>query len=131
MTYTIGILVIICSIFTTHIMGECFTMPPKVMPVSTWSISIPNVNSPNFIHNTHGCPNSYELHSHYSHIESLVINTILNVKISTLNIYGYSVCCSTNIDTFNDECISDKYKEIIITPNEIHKTNETEHANYV
>jgi hypothetical protein len=73
--------------------SQCFTMPPKVMPVSTWSISIPNVNSPSFIHQSHPCPNSYELHSQYSHLESFVINTILNVKVSTLNIYGYSVCC--------------------------------------
>ena len=84
--------------------SQCFTMPPKVMPVSAWAISIPNVNSPSFIHQSHPCPNSYELHSQYSHIESLVIITILNVKISSLNIYGYSVCCITN-----------KYDEIIIT----------------
>ena len=68
---------------------SCFTMPPKVIKVSSWAFSIPNVDSYNYVHETHMCPNGYELYSQYSNmVTELSRNNIIH-----LNIYGYSVCC--------------------------------------
>lgn len=75
--------------FISIVYSNCFTMPPKVTTVSKWALSVPNVESKHYIHNTHHCPDDYEINSHYSHIETSSIKS----NIININIYGYSVCC--------------------------------------
>ena len=71
----------------------CFTMPPKVVKVSKWAFSIPNVESSSYIHESHLCPIGYNIDSQYSHI----ITSMSTPKIIDLSIYGYSVCCEEKV----------------------------------
>jgi hypothetical protein len=74
----------------------CFTMPPKVVKVSKWAFSIPNVESSSYIHESHECPSTYSLESQHSHI----VTSIGNSNIIYLNIYGYSVCCEEKLNSY-------------------------------
>jgi|APSaa5957512535_1039671.scaffolds.fasta_scaffold414014_1 hypothetical protein len=81
----------------TYTNASCFTMPPKAMAISKWAFTIPNTQSPTYKHETHQCPKGYQLDSEYSHIQyepglGLVGDVIIN-----LSIYGYAVCCETEI----------------------------------
>ena len=72
--------------------ASCFTMPPKVTPVSKWSFTVPNTQSLDYKHETHPCPMSYQIDTEYSNI----VYEPTNVKnIINLSIYGYAVCCET------------------------------------
>lgn len=132
--YTLFLTFITIKLVNSH----CFTMPPKITPINTWSISIPNINSPEYLHITHECPIGYKTKSKHSHIESLVSNSILNIQTSTISIYSYAVCCTTNWEQINDEnYCSKKYKEIqhktddiYYKPNEMNGKNETNEKNY-
>ena len=72
----------------------CFTMPPKVIKVSKWAFSLPNIESSSYIHESQLCPSGYNLESQYSHI---VTSISTNPKIIDLSIYGYSVCCEEKV----------------------------------
>ena len=77
----------------SYVNGSCFTMPPKVTPVSKWAVTVPNIDSSHYKHETHICPKGYQIYSEYSHIQyepglGLVGDIIIN-----LSIYGYAVCC--------------------------------------
>jgi hypothetical protein len=74
----------------------CFTMPPKVVKVSKWAFSIPNVETSSYIHESHLCPNSYNLESQYSHI----VTNMGSSNIIDLSIYGYSVCCEEKLKSY-------------------------------
>lgn len=76
--------------------ASCFTMPPKVTSVNRWSFTIPNTQSTSYKHETHTCPKGYQLDSEYSHIvyEPRYIGS---KNIINLSIYGYAVCCETEI----------------------------------
>ena len=85
--------------FISIVYSNCFTMPPKVKPISKWALSVPNVESNDYIHDTHNCPDNYDLNSQYSHIE----NTLIRNNIININIYGYSVCCKkSNVKELSD-----------------------------
>jgi hypothetical protein len=92
-----------------YVNASCFTMPPKIVPVSKWVLTVPNTNSPNFNHETHQCPKGYQLDSEYSHnVYEPKILILGNINIITISIYGYAVCCETEIyeislsDNFNN-----------------------------
>ena len=72
--------------------ASCFTMPPKVTPVSKWVFSVPNTESTNFKHNTHTCPKGYQTYSQHSNI---VYQQTNSKNIINLSIYGYAICCET------------------------------------
>lgn len=75
--------------FISIVYSNCFTMPPKVTKFSKWALSVPNVESKHYIHDTYNCPADYELDSQYSHIDT----TLIKNNINNINIYGYSLCC--------------------------------------
>jgi len=114
--------------FISIVYSNCFTMPPKVTTVSKWAFSVPNVESKNYIHDTHGCPTNYDLNSQYSHIE----NTLIKKNINNINIYGYSVCCKKSnvkeIQDFSKKMIEyipillESFSDCSLFPNEC-KTN--------
>lgn len=83
----------------------CFTMPPKVVKVSKWAFSVPNVESSSYIHESHICPNGYNIESQHSHI----ITRMTRPTIIELSIYGYTVCCEKKIiyiDTNKNETLN-------------------------
>ena len=86
-----------CFVTLMNFSGEtnanCFTMPPKVVKVSKWAFSVPNVESSSYIHESHLCPSGYKIESQYSHI----VTSMTTSKIVDLSIYGYSVCCEEKI----------------------------------
>jgi len=71
----------------------CFTMPPKVVKVSKWAFSLPNIQSSSYIHESNLCPSGYTLESQHSHI----VTSMFTLKIIDLSIYGYSVCCEEKV----------------------------------
>jgi len=74
----------------------CFTMPPKVVKISKWAFSLPNIESDSYIHKSHECPTGYNLESQHSHIVSKFdIHHIINIDI-----HGYSVCCEETINDY-------------------------------
>ena len=75
----------------------CFTMPPKIVKVSKWAFSVPNVESSSYIHESHICPNGYNIESQHSHI----ITRMTRPTIIDLSIYGYTVCCEKKIIYIN------------------------------
>ena len=93
-TFIIAVCFITLFNFSIETDGCCFTMPPKVVKVSKWAFSIPNIESSSYIHESHLCPNGYNLESQYSHI---VTSMSTNPKIIVLSVYGYSVCCEEKI----------------------------------
>jgi hypothetical protein len=95
-----------CCVTLLNFSGEsnacCFTMPPKVVKVSKWAFSIPNVDSSSYIHESHECPSKYSLESQHSHIISELEPSIrlISTNILNINIYGYSVCCEEKINSY-------------------------------
>jgi len=87
----------ICSLgimtFSGKANANCFTMPPKVVKVSKWAFSVPNVESSSYIHESHLCPIGYKIESQHSHI----VTSMTSSNIFDLSIYGYSVCCEEKI----------------------------------
>ena len=82
----------------TSVNSSCFTMPPKIVPVNIWTISIPNTNNPSYNHESHLCPKGYHTESEYSHIVYEPKNFMLVGDIViNINIYGYAVCCEPEI----------------------------------
>ena len=75
--------------------ASCFTMPPKVTPISKWVFTIPNTKSSDYNHKTHQCPKDYQLDSEYSHIQYEPVLGLVGDVIINLSIYGYAVCCET------------------------------------
>jgi hypothetical protein len=88
-TITIALYSIVLINFCDTTNASCFTMPPKVVKISKWAFSMPNVESSSYIHKSHECPSGYKLDSQYSHI----VSSIGNTNIINLDIHGYSVCC--------------------------------------
>ena len=90
----------LCSFVIINISDEsnacCFTMPPKVVKISKWAFSVPNVESSSYIHKSHECPSGYKLDSQYSHI----VSSIGNTNIINLDIHGYSVCCEEKLNSY-------------------------------
>ena len=84
---------IVLMIFSNEANANCFTMPPKVVKVSKWAFSIPNVESSSYIHESYLCPNGYNIESQHSHI----VTSMTRPTIIELSIYGYSVCCEEKI----------------------------------
>jgi hypothetical protein len=82
--------------FSNEANANCFTMPPKVVKISKWAFSLPNVESSSYIHESHICPNGYTLDSQYSHI----VTSMTTSTIFDLSIYGYSVCCEENLTSY-------------------------------
>ena len=78
----------------------CFTMPPKVVKISKWTFSLPNIDSSSYIHESHQCPNGYNLELQHSNIVASMSSSHQN--IIDLKIYGYSVCCEKKIIYINE-----------------------------
>ena len=76
--------------------SQCFTMPPKVVKISKWAFSVPNVESSSYIHKSHECPTGYTIDSQHSHI----VTSIGNSNIINLDIHGYSVCCEEPLNSY-------------------------------
>jgi hypothetical protein len=91
-------IITICFVTLMNFSGDangcCFTMPPKVVKVSKWAFSLPNIESSSYIHESHLCPSGYKLESQHSHI---VRSMSTDPKIIELSIYGYSVCCEEKV----------------------------------
>jgi len=87
--FTIAVFLITLLNLSREANGCCFTMPPKVVKVSKWAFSIPNIESTYYIHESHPCPSGYKLESQHSHIATSISNNP--------SIYGYSVCCEEKI----------------------------------
>jgi hypothetical protein len=89
---------------------SCFTMPPKIVPVSKWTLTVPNTNSPNYNHETHHCPKGYQLDSEYSHIvyEPKIL-LLGSSNIISLSIYGYAVCCEPEIIKISEISLLDNF----------------------
>ena len=75
--------------------GECFTMPPKHNEISEWSFFLPNVNSPDYKHNTHECPPAYGIFKQYSNIEKYCSGFSSNCYPKS-KVVSYVVCCKCN-----------------------------------
>ena len=82
-------------------------MPPKIVPVSKWALTVPNTNGHNYNHETHECPKGYQLDSEYSHIVYEPKILILgSSNIISLSIYGYAVCCEPEISEISEISLS-------------------------
>ena len=88
---TLFIFSLIILNFNEEVNACCFTMPPKVVKISKWAFSLPNIDSNSYIHESHICPIGYNLESHHSNIVTSISSVQPNIV--DLNIYGYSVCC--------------------------------------
>jgi hypothetical protein len=67
----------------------CFTMPPKTIPFSNWALFYPDLDSPDYKHVVHECPENYYSFLKTSHyVKEKLISNVVKVTIR-----GYNVCC--------------------------------------
>ena len=70
--------------------STCFTMPPKQTYIS--DVSIPDVNSPNYKHDTHPCPTGYVRYLAHS-----TLAKECGIGTHQWIVNSYAVCCEGGI----------------------------------
>ena len=76
-----------------YVVGDCFTMPPKVIQIPNFKYSFPDVNSPTYEHDTHECPYGYYRFNAYSNTNSYCLWSDCGKVI--WSVVSYAVCCSS------------------------------------